>query len=412
MSASMAMSRVLRAKRESGVSLIELMVALVIAGLITLGIIQIFVGSKIAYQVQEGLSRIQENGRFSLQYLERNARLAGYMGCGNDLARVPPNNPATANYPYDTRFRNHLVANGTTPPSYLRFQRPIEGFNANAVPVDQPPAVGAAGDWTPTLPDSLDGKVVKGSDVLILRIFGEESTPVISQFTNAGSFTVADANFVKANGIYGIENCGATPTYGFSEIFEAATSAAGAITAPLGGDNVLVVPSATSLTWNNGIGFSSPVGSPVNASVHEVHYLAFYVGLRTQEDGSKAPALFVQHFASSGGVGLTDDELADGIENMQLLFGRDTTVPRNDTVDDFKTADVFATGTAEAQDAAWQQVISVRIGLLARSPDSNSGTSHNGAYQVAGTTVNPVNDHRVRQVYETTVALRNRIFNS
>jgi hypothetical protein len=54
----------------------------------------------------------------------------------------------------------------------------------------------------------------------------------------------------------------------------------------------------------------------------------------------------------------------------------------------------------------------VRIGLLARSPDSNSGTSHNDAYQVAGTTVNPQNDHRVRQVYETTVALRNRIFNS
>jgi type IV pilus assembly protein PilW len=413
MSTSMAMSRSFPAKRESGVSLIELMVALVIAGLITLGIIQIFVGSKVAYQVQEGLSRIQENGRFSLQYLEHNARLAGYMGCGNDLARVPPNNPATANYPYDTRFRNHLVANGSTPPSYLRFQRPIEGFNANAVPVDQPLAVGGTGDWTPKLPDSLDGKAVKGSDVLILRIFGEESTPVTSQFTNAGSFTVADVNFVKANGIYGIENCGATPTYGFSEIFEAATSAAGAITAPLGGDNVLVVPSATSLTWNNGIGFSSPVGSPVNASVHEVRYLAFYVGLRTQEDGTtKVPALFVQHFTSAGGVDLTDDELADGIENMQLLFGRDTSVPRDDTVDDFKTADAFATGTAEAQDAAWQQVISVRVGLLARSPDSNSGTSHNDAYQVAGTTVNPQNDHRVRQVYETTIALRNRIFNS
>ena len=69
MSASTAMSRASRAKRASGVSLIELMVALVIAGLITLGIIQIFVGSKVAYQVQEGLSRIQENGRFSLQYL-------------------------------------------------------------------------------------------------------------------------------------------------------------------------------------------------------------------------------------------------------------------------------------------------------------------------------------------------------
>jgi type IV pilus assembly protein PilW len=412
MSTSIAVPRTFCAKRESGVSLIELMVALVIAALIILGITQIFFGSKVAYQVQEGLSRIQENGRFSMQYLERNTRLAGYMGCGNDRSRVGKNDPSTANYPFDTRFRNHLVANGDTPPSYLRFQRPIEGLNANAVPVDQPLAIGADADWTPSLPDSLHGKAVKGSDVLILRIFSEESTPVTSQFTNAGSFTVADVNFVKASGIYGIENCGATPTYGFAEIFEAATSAVGAITAPLGGDNVLKVPAAPSLTWNNGIGFSSPVGSPVNASVHGARSLAFYVGLRTQEDGSQVPALFVQHFTSAGGTTLTDDELADGIENMQLLFGRDTTDPPDDTVDEFKTADEFATGTAEAQDTAWQKVISVRIGLLARSPDSNSGTSHNDAYQVGGTTVNPANDHRVRQVYETTVALRNRIFNS
>jgi type IV pilus assembly protein PilW len=422
MSASMATSRASRAKRASGVSLIELMVALVIAGLITLGIIQIFVGSKVAYQVQEGLSRIQENGRFSLQYLEHNARLAGYMGCGNDLARVPPNNPATANYPYDTRFRNHLVANGDTPPSYLRFQRPIEGFNANAVPVDQPLALGGAADWTPQLPDSLDGRVVKGSDVLILRVFGEESTPVINTFDyKTGSFKVADPGFVKATGIYGIENCGGTSiSFGYSEIFQAVTAdASGSVTAPLGGENVLALPADSTVTWDgNAQWFSRPVpspgttSSPINGSVHEARYLAFYVGLRTEEDGSKSPALFVQHFKSASGTDLTEDELADGIENMQLLFGRDTTDPRDDTVDDFKTADAFAGGTPEAQDTAWQKVISVRIGLLARSPDSNSGTSHDDAYQVAGTTVNPANDHRVRQVYETTVALRNRIFNS
>jgi len=402
--------------RQSGVSLIELMIALVIASLVTLGMIQIFIGSKVAYQVQEGLSRIQENGRFSLQYLERNARLAGYMGCGNDLARVPPNDPANANYPFDTRFRNHLVANPGTPSAQLRFQRPIEGFDAGAVAADQPLTLGATTDWTPALPAVLNGVVVKGSDVLILRIFSEDSTPVISPFTVAGSFKVADPTFVKAGGIYGIENCGATPTYGYSEIFQATTSdASGNITATLSGANVLRVPAAPALTWNNGIGFSGPVGSPVNASVHQAQYLAIYVGLRTEADGTtKVPSLFVQRFTDGSATALTTDELADGIENMQLLFGRDTTVPRDDTVDDYKTAaDVIAgAGNAEAQDAAWQQVINVRIGLLVRGQESNSGTSHDAAYNVAGATVNPQNDHRLRQVYETTIALRNRIFNS
>ncbi|MGH8174116.1 MAG: PilW family protein, partial [Rhodanobacteraceae bacterium] len=66
----------------------------------------------------------------------------------------------------------------------------------------------------------------------------------------------------------------------------------------------------------------------------------------------------------------------------------------------------------EAVDTAWQSVINVRVGLLMRGQESNSGTSHDAAYQVAGTTVNPQNDHRIRQVYETAIALRNRIFNS
>jgi len=89
-------------------------------------------------------------------------------------------------------------------------------------------------------------------------------------------------------------------------------------------------------------------------------------------------------------------------------------VPRDDSLDDYKTANqvILGAATAEAQDAAWQKVINVRVGLLMRGQESNSGTSHDAAYQVAGTSVNPLNDHRIRQVYETAVSLRNRIFNS
>lgn len=410
--------------RQDGVSLIELMIALVIAALLTLGMIQIFVGSKVAYQVQENLSRIQENGRFSLQYLERNVRLAGYMGCGSDIERVPQKfdavtdvglvvDPTTAAYPYDSRFRNHLVRHGETAPAKYRFQRPIEGFDANAPPNDEAPAIGAATDWTPALPDGIDA--VKGSDVLILRIFGEESTPVTGGFSVNGTFKVADPAFVKARSIYGIENCGATPTYGYSEVFQAATAdASGNITAPLNAVNVLQVPGSGGLTWNNGIGFSGPVGHVINASVHEARYLAIYVGLRENpETHELLPSLFVQHLGPDG-VGTVSEELADGVENMQLVFGRDTSSPRDDNIDDMLTADEVVNGatTPEAQDAAWQRVISVRIGLLVRGQESNSGTSHDAAYTVAGTSVNPQNDHRIRQVYETTVTLRNRIFNT
>src|SRR3546814_402452 len=104
---------------QTGLSLIELMVALTIGLLLAIGIIQIFNASKISYQWQEGLSRIQENGRFVSQYLQNKLRMAGYMGCGNDVARAE-----------NGGFINHLAYFGADPPDpELRFQRPIEGLS-------------------------------------------------------------------------------------------------------------------------------------------------------------------------------------------------------------------------------------------------------------------------------------------
>ena len=75
------------AHRQSGVSLIELMIALVIAGLLALGLVQIFGASKTTADMQEGLSRVQENGRFATQFLQRQLRMVGFMGCGADTGR-------------------------------------------------------------------------------------------------------------------------------------------------------------------------------------------------------------------------------------------------------------------------------------------------------------------------------------
>ncbi|MBD4909085.1 prepilin-type N-terminal cleavage/methylation domain-containing protein, partial [Xanthomonas citri pv. citri] len=51
--------------RMSGLSLIELMIALVIGLVLLLGVIQIFSASRTAAQLSEGASRAQENGRFA-----------------------------------------------------------------------------------------------------------------------------------------------------------------------------------------------------------------------------------------------------------------------------------------------------------------------------------------------------------
>lgn len=65
--------------RQWGLTLIEIMVALLIGAFLLAGVIQIFIVNKQTYRVQENLSRMQENGRFAMDYLSRYIRLAGYV---------------------------------------------------------------------------------------------------------------------------------------------------------------------------------------------------------------------------------------------------------------------------------------------------------------------------------------------
>ena len=66
---------------QTGMTLIEIMIALLIGAFLLGGVLQIFIGSKQTYRMQEGLSRLQENGRFALDFLARDIRMAGYWGC-------------------------------------------------------------------------------------------------------------------------------------------------------------------------------------------------------------------------------------------------------------------------------------------------------------------------------------------
>jgi type IV pilus assembly protein PilW len=393
----------------SGLSLIEIMVALAIAAILLFGLGQIFVGSKNVYRLQEGMSRVQENARFMLQYLESNVRMAGYMGCGNDVdlttkAGSPP------------AFLNHL-----RPQSLLKspeyFQRPIEAFAYTGGAIDnQDPTRGAAGDWTPTLPNDLDlsgDMPVKGSDVLVLRIIGADSTPLLGNFNMAaGQFNVADPNLVKAGGIYAITNCAN------ARIFKASARAAGSNPVIAGpADNLLFLTADTSSTW---IGTYANMqfnqsGTMLNAEVHPAQYLVLYVGLRDLP--TPTPVLKVLMADSTGATAPT--ELADDVEMMKLQFGVDT--DNGGAVDKYVDANDAGTNlgaTVQAQrDIAWRKVLSVRIALLMRSQDRASAVPHTGdaagdnVFYLYDSRVQRPNDSRFRDVYTTTVALRNRLGN-
>ena len=54
---------------QRGFTLIELMIAMLIGVFLMAGIIQIFISAKQGYRLQENLSRLQENGRFAMDFL-------------------------------------------------------------------------------------------------------------------------------------------------------------------------------------------------------------------------------------------------------------------------------------------------------------------------------------------------------
>lgn len=82
--------------RQCGLSLIELMIAMVLGLLVTLGVVNLFLTTRTVYRQNENLARIQENARFAFEFLGREIREAGGISCGSNLPTANVlNNPET-----------------------------------------------------------------------------------------------------------------------------------------------------------------------------------------------------------------------------------------------------------------------------------------------------------------------------
>jgi type IV pilus assembly protein PilW len=91
------------------------------------------------------------------------------------------------------------------------------------------------------------------------------------------------------------------------------------------------------------------------------------------------------------------EEVVEGVENMQIEYGEDSNADL--------TADVYRKADAVAD---WSKVVSARVSLLMQTVDNNVA-SQPQPYTYNGATTTPAaTDRRLRQVYSTVIALRNR----
>lgn len=383
---------VLNASRQMGLSLIELMVALAIGSLLILGLVQVFAASRAAYLTSEGNARVQENARFAMDFLQRDIRMAGHFGCVNDQAHWVQEEG-------DPLLHFGAITSGSG--AALDFSVSVEGHEApNTGPAN---TLTLGGAWAaPTGIPALTPAPVGGSDVLVMRYLAPEGVPV-TNIAGGGSgetisFNPARGGALTSDGVatplvFGVGDC----TH--ADVFRASATniAAGTIT----------TDGATGLA---GRYTPQPTGQTM---LYRAESVVYYIG---RASADREPALYRAR-ANSGGV-YTSEELVEGIESLQLLYGQDTrgvlaaNTPPIGNITRYGTAAQVRTAGASDIPNAWRTVGVVQVGILARSPNPAAATSASAAIRVLGTGFAPATngDGRYRASYESTIALRNRLF--
>lgn len=127
-----------------------------------------------------------------------------------------------------------------------------------------------------------------------------------------------------------------------------------------------------------------------DAVVMRLAQFVYFVG-RNPTTGR--PALYRTNAVAGAGAA---EELVDNVENMQIVYGVD--------LDNDRMPDAYRSAGDVAD---WSDVFTVQLQFLLVSPESNARNEpqkyvFNGATVTAG-------DRRMRQVFTTTIALRNRL---
>ena len=129
--------------------------------------------------------------------------------------------------------------------------------------------------------------------------------------------------------------------------------------------------------------------------VYETH---IYFVANNDNQGDGIPTLKRAELGTVGGVlSMTIVPLVEGIENLQLEYGIDTS---GDGVADLYAADP---GTA----GRWRNAMAVKLHLLARNLEPSQGYTDTKSYQLGANSVAAAGDHYKRHVFQAVVNLPN-----
>ncbi|WP_439859699.1 PilW family protein [Pseudomonas sp. MBLB4136] len=323
--------------RQKGLSLVELLIALALSLLLMGGVLQIFLSSKQTYSSNNALFRVQESGRFATSFLTYDIRNAGYKG---ECLGSPTNLLNETHSAYS--------------PDLFDVSQGIKG-------------------WNDTSPSWVSNRV--RGDVLVLKHAANASNVTASGNTplNANTINLTGSSTIPQDSIVIIadgQGC---------DVFQTTNNA-----------------NANSLTRGN-------VGTPGNKNPGASNFSHTYgpdMQILTLESatyyiGNGANGLPSLRRISYATGTASDQELVEGIEDMQILYG---IADLNKQVSNYVTANNVTN---------WDNVAAVRIELLAVSADTNVVPENQViAFNGANTTIA---NRRLAHTFSTTIGLRNRL---
>lgn len=340
---------------QAGFSLVELMVALTLSLLILVGLIVLFANQSAARTEIDKSSRQIENGRFAMQVLSDDIRHAGYFGALGTAPAVPSALPD----PCSTTVADARLGIGI----------PLHGYvgaaAANAIAAGTLGCIDAAAGYKPY------------TAVLVVRRAGT-GTPTASTSPTAGFFNI------QASGCAGDANL-----------------------------YTLDVPTGTFNLHANGFPGCTPITAAPLATLLPVYTRIYFVSTCSQTDCSAGGADTVPTLKRIDvtPTGTLVTPIVDGIENIQFEYGLDALALFDGTPDTYTSTPPDATKDAgvpapSTAGRTWENVMSVRVNVLARNLDLTAGYTDTKTYDLGASSVSPGGAFK-RHAFREVVRLNN-----
>lgn len=341
---------------QRGLSLIELMIGIMLSAVLLLGVLQIFDSNRSTMQMQTAFARLQESGRFAMDLLTKEIRMADYWGCAPDKDSI----------------RNHLD--------------PTDSDYASSSAKDLYDQIGTDGVGGVDNASSLTlgaMSVIDGTDTLTLRGADDAcgGTGRMVPSKTAASLHVSPQCDVSPGDIVLLANCQ-------SGELMTITNVQGGTGGNSGKETVVHNTGQDADNWVSNATKILQREYGADARILKPYKRTYFIA---NSGVTGEPSL---HVVDTGGAAV---EIVPGIEDMQILYGRDT--DDDDVVDTWSSSAGLSTTEME-------QAVVIKVQLVTAS-DSRIGAKDLDVTDLDGATTT-YDDGKLRKIYLTTSKIRNR----